>query len=311
VARCPRTSPKALPWAFSGQRSDATGLYFYNARYYSPLSGRFISADTIVPEPGNPQALNRYAYVFNNPLKYVDPSGHCPQSDRACWDLLEQLSLTYGWNIDTRFAWSLKQLQTLWAAAQDIQAWFERNGGNGLERMNGTIGPVFFTRSQLVSSLDLSSANPLNYVLGTTVYLAPEASRFVVIHEIGHVIDNVSGSDAVANLLGGAAIWGGGASDAMAKDLGGEPHTCQIRAYCWGHKTPREGVPRGYEETGPSEDFAQTFALSVTDPQGLRKSAPARAQWMEKFATLQVNQVPYAGYWDLFYRGSKVNLTGR
>ena len=34
--------------------------------------------DTIVPEPGNPQALNRYAYVFNNPLKYTDPSGRCP-----------------------------------------------------------------------------------------------------------------------------------------------------------------------------------------------------------------------------------------
>jgi hypothetical protein len=37
-----------------------------------------VSADTIVPGAGNPQALNRYGYVFNNPLKYVDPSGHCP-----------------------------------------------------------------------------------------------------------------------------------------------------------------------------------------------------------------------------------------
>jgi hypothetical protein len=37
-----------------------------------------VSADSIVPSAGNPQALNRYAYVFNNPLKYVDPSGHEP-----------------------------------------------------------------------------------------------------------------------------------------------------------------------------------------------------------------------------------------
>jgi hypothetical protein len=37
---------------------------------------RFISADTIVPDPANPQALNRYAYVLNNPLRYTDPSGH-------------------------------------------------------------------------------------------------------------------------------------------------------------------------------------------------------------------------------------------
>ena len=32
----------------------------------------------MVPEAGNPQALNRYAYVVNNPLRYTDPSGHCP-----------------------------------------------------------------------------------------------------------------------------------------------------------------------------------------------------------------------------------------
>ena len=31
-----------------------------------------------MPEPGNPQALNRYAYVTNNPVRYTDPSGHCP-----------------------------------------------------------------------------------------------------------------------------------------------------------------------------------------------------------------------------------------
>ncbi|MFP4345125.1 MAG: RHS repeat-associated core domain-containing protein, partial [Anaerolineales bacterium] len=49
-----------------------------NARYYDPALGRFISADTIVPDPANPQSLNRYAYVYNNPLKYTDPSGHAP-----------------------------------------------------------------------------------------------------------------------------------------------------------------------------------------------------------------------------------------
>jgi len=49
--------------------------------------GRFLSPDTIVPEPGSPQALNRYAYVYNNPLKYTDPSGHqgCAPADQACW----------------------------------------------------------------------------------------------------------------------------------------------------------------------------------------------------------------------------------
>ena len=39
--------------------------------------GRFVSADSIVPGAGNPQAWNRYSYTVNNPLKYTDPSGHC------------------------------------------------------------------------------------------------------------------------------------------------------------------------------------------------------------------------------------------
>jgi RHS repeat-associated protein len=62
---------------FTGQEEDAEyGLYYYNARYYDPELGRFISADTIVPNPHDPQDLNRYSYVGNNPLKYTDPTGH-------------------------------------------------------------------------------------------------------------------------------------------------------------------------------------------------------------------------------------------
>ncbi len=64
---------------FTGQRKDSgSGLLFYNARWYDPVVGRFLSPDTIVPSPGDPQSLNRYAYVLNNPVKYRDPSGHIP-----------------------------------------------------------------------------------------------------------------------------------------------------------------------------------------------------------------------------------------
>jgi len=44
-----------------------------------------VQPDTLVPEPGNPQALNRYAYVYNNPLRYTDPSGHWLET---AWDIL-------------------------------------------------------------------------------------------------------------------------------------------------------------------------------------------------------------------------------
>jgi hypothetical protein len=46
------------------------------ARYYDSIIRRFISADTIVSDPANPQSLNRYSYCLNNPLRYTDPTGH-------------------------------------------------------------------------------------------------------------------------------------------------------------------------------------------------------------------------------------------
>jgi RHS repeat-associated protein len=65
-------------YRYTGQREEASiGLYYYGARWYDPLVGRFIQPDTLVPDPANPQSLNRYAYTLNNPLKYTDPTGHC------------------------------------------------------------------------------------------------------------------------------------------------------------------------------------------------------------------------------------------
>ncbi|HUN24184.1 MAG TPA: RHS repeat-associated core domain-containing protein [Anaerolineales bacterium] len=49
----------------------------YNARWYDPVLGRFAQADTIVPNPVDAKAFDRYAYVYNNPVRYNDPSGHC------------------------------------------------------------------------------------------------------------------------------------------------------------------------------------------------------------------------------------------
>jgi RHS repeat-associated protein len=64
---------------FTGQRNDlSTGLYFFSARYYHSGVGRFISADSIVPDPAAPQHFNRYSYTGNNPLGFTDPSGHGP-----------------------------------------------------------------------------------------------------------------------------------------------------------------------------------------------------------------------------------------
>ena len=70
---------------FTGQRLDGTGLYYYGARYYDPAIGRFINADIIAPDYNNPQSLNRYSYCFNNPLRYIDPTGQWPWDTIINW----------------------------------------------------------------------------------------------------------------------------------------------------------------------------------------------------------------------------------
>ena len=57
---------------YTSRENDGTGLYYYRARYYSPTFHRFISEDPIGVEGGDE---NFYAYTFNSPLNFTDPSG--------------------------------------------------------------------------------------------------------------------------------------------------------------------------------------------------------------------------------------------
>ena len=69
---------------YTGQRNyEDFGLMDYNARFYSTRLGRFTQPDTIIPDLTNSQAWNRYSYTLNNPVKYIDPSGHFSLSSVA------------------------------------------------------------------------------------------------------------------------------------------------------------------------------------------------------------------------------------
>ncbi len=87
---------------FTGHQRESTDeVYHYGARMYDADIGRMPQADTIVPHATDPQAYNRYTYVYNNPVNFVDPTGHAPI---ACQDFLGYTKFTstavmiWGWS---------------------------------------------------------------------------------------------------------------------------------------------------------------------------------------------------------------------
>ncbi len=60
----------------SHEMMDAVGVVHMNGRIYDAHMARFLQADPIVQDPSYSQSLNRYSYVWNNPLNATDPSGY-------------------------------------------------------------------------------------------------------------------------------------------------------------------------------------------------------------------------------------------
>jgi RHS repeat-associated protein len=77
---------------FTGKQFDeASGLIYFGARYYDPRSKRFITPDDRIILGGGVQGFNRHVFVLNNPLRYVDLTGHSPDAPSK-W--------SYEWSID-------------------------------------------------------------------------------------------------------------------------------------------------------------------------------------------------------------------
>ena len=77
-----RTGTSAAIFGYNGRDgvvTDANGLIYMRARYYSPEMKRFINADIVAGEISNAITLNRFAYANGNPVSFVDPFGLSPE----------------------------------------------------------------------------------------------------------------------------------------------------------------------------------------------------------------------------------------
>ncbi len=130
-------------YKFTGKERDAeSGLDNFGARYHTSSLGRLMTPDPVLnsANPTNPQSWSRYAYAFNSPSRYVDPSGlynvdctddpNCKKDTQAVKDAVSDLQ--------TRITNSTPEEQI--ALGQSLQAFGTYNDGNNVTVSFGQTG---------------------------------------------------------------------------------------------------------------------------------------------------------------------------
>jgi RHS repeat-associated protein len=202
-----RDGQRDLEISFNGHLFDKqVGLYYFGARHYDPALGRFITPDSIVPD-SSPQALHRYALNLNNPIRFVDPTGH------DFWDVFVGVIVAVVLVAAT--------IVTLGAAGVLAGAILTAVAiGAGIGAVGAGIAALYLADKGIISSFwegfSLTLVGGLvGAATGGTVQLIASAATTAL--PAGSTIWSVFASHAGIFALGGAAVGGGaGAGVAIA-----------------------------------------------------------------------------------------------
>jgi RHS repeat-associated protein len=141
ILRTDSYGPDISKFKYTGQEEDKeSGLYYYKARYYDPVIGRFAQADSVA-DIANVQGLNRMMYVNGNPIKYSDPSGNLSANNIA-QDFIKALMQKHISETDNPVA----QL-VLWKMGNKALSRFRNNKGSSfwrsdLGKLANTLNPI-------------------------------------------------------------------------------------------------------------------------------------------------------------------------
>jgi hypothetical protein len=228
-----------------------------------------VSADAVVPGAGNPQALNRYSYVFNNPLKYTDPSGHCAREidkdDRAeCFRYMGELERDYGLKFtDDWTSWNAAQMGAL---KNTMQAARDKVGG--IEKFKAVWSGTAISRRQRDPGKDCSSdaCGDANGVYLYKGFFDRHYSFDTVLHEMGHVWDGRNKGRASQAIPLSQEMMRRTGSGIVTTCWGDECHSNYNVApgsTVW-HPNPIGPDVRSYAGANEVEDFAMAFQLWVS-----------------------------------------------
>lgn len=269
-------SAGATTAGFLGAPHDATGLVYLDARYYDPVLGRFLSADTATP--ACMLGLDRYGYAFDDPVSLTDRHGHDPWSEylgqfeqavRNDQALVDKLHKWFDFGIrfygpaqrQNSLPWTVADLDTMTRSLAQL----EQALGNKAMRDKMGLSPM----RQQYSALEIYKRRANGRTLGgfyplpvpgslpialigiyePTLAAPPEAARFTLFHEIGHMIGWAAHPKGVAlfpTIPDSDWLVASGWKGTWAS------------APPW---QPPQWAPTEYAYTSPEEDFADSFAI--------------------------------------------------
>jgi hypothetical protein len=235
-------------------------------RWYDPQLGRWISPDTIIPDPANPQALNRYSYVNNRPLVYVDPSGHyatVEDNDYSLDDCLNNGGCIYPQGHDRAghiILWTEEQkdriarnrafvsnvgktvLAVLWEPADWAMTFNQWRQGNF--SLWDLLGVLPILSSQMDDAWDvLHAADRAGMDEAAGTLRAGQGGRFADLDALGEVGDNLTPHHMPQKALGWTSEADGGALVMTHAEH------AQTRTYWWrGRQTAIEDAGRSFRD---------------------------------------------------------------
>jgi RHS repeat-associated protein len=166
----------------SGENSRR-GMDYMHARYYRPGLGRFLSVDPALGNPANPQSWNRYSYVQNQPINFLDGTGAYREDFHR--DLTLVLAIAAGYTPSAAFAI---------AAATQLP---DEDGRSptSISNLPGREGWHFVTGERLQNLKDIASMSHSSYDIGSFLHALQDSFSHAGYGPVtGHVGSAVSGA---------------------------------------------------------------------------------------------------------------------
>ena len=237
-------------YAYTGQMQE-DDIYYYGARWYDPLLGRFMQADTIIPHTQGTQGFDRYAYVNNNPLRYSDPSGRTIYNtlltDSGGGGMLETMHYFFGWSLND-VGWDYDNTYTVYSTGMHIAFTL-----GDFSSIHSLLGPVVFYLRDM-------KPKGLTYFEQVTLK-TNDFDKWTVAHELGQVLDfkhNMKLSEELEQYTGGRTDSNQGVAFRSGLTNCSESISpgCNNAGYYYGGIPPK-GSNYNFNRR---EDFAESFA---------------------------------------------------